>query len=73
MAKGKPVIDMEKCKGCELCVQACPEKILTMSKGFNKMGVTYSQCIDENKCTTCTQCAVMCPEMAITIWREEKK
>lgn len=73
MAKGKPIIDSEKCKGCELCIEACPEKILKMSKEFNKMGVSFSTCFDDGKCTTCTQCAIMCPEVAITIWREEKK
>lgn len=73
MAKGKPVIDKEKCKGCELCTSACPVSILKMSKDFNKQGVTYSVCIDESKCTTCTQCAVVCPETAITIWRYDKK
>ena len=73
MAKGRPVIDIEKCKGCELCAEACPQKILVMSKSFNMMGVTYPQCIDEEKCITCTQCALMCPELAITIWRYDKK
>jgi 2-oxoglutarate ferredoxin oxidoreductase subunit delta len=71
VAKGKPVIDIEKCKGCELCAEACPEKILEMSKSFNKMGVSYPVCKDEEKCTICMQCALMCPEVAITIWKEK--
>ncbi|MCL2480777.1 MAG: 4Fe-4S binding protein, partial [Spirochaetaceae bacterium] len=31
MSKGKPLISPERCKGCALCVDACPKKILKMS------------------------------------------
>ncbi|MDZ7792683.1 MAG: 4Fe-4S binding protein [Spirochaetia bacterium] len=27
MARGKPEIDNEKCKGCTLCIEACPVNI----------------------------------------------
>ena len=73
MVRGKPVIDAEKCKGCELCPGVCPEKILEMGKDFNSMGVPYPHCTDEEKCTTCMQCALICPDMAITIWRSENR
>ena len=34
----KPLISVEKCKGCGLCIGACPKKILEMSSAFNKQG-----------------------------------
>lgn len=73
MAKGKTKIDIEKCKGCELCIVVCPEGILEMSKAFNKAGVPYPVCIDKECCTACTSCAIICPEAAITVWRFSKK
>ena len=65
--RGKPIIDTEKCNGCELCNGVCPVDIMSMSKIFNKMGVPYSVCIDEEKCTVCRACAVICPDMAIKV------
>ncbi|MQY77172.1 MAG: 4Fe-4S dicluster domain-containing protein [Spirochaeta sp.] len=69
MARGKPEIDQEMCKGCELCIEACPEKILKMSATFNRQGQRYSVCFEQDRCTACTFCAVICPESAINIWR----
>ncbi len=65
--RGKPIIDTEKCNGCELCNGVCPVNIMSMSKIFNKMGVPYSVCIDEEKCTVCRACAIICPDMAIKV------
>ena len=36
----KITIDKEKCKGCGLCVLACPKKLIVMSDEFNKKGIT---------------------------------
>jgi len=69
MAKGKPFFDSERCKGCELCVSVCPEKILKMTDAYNSQGHRYPECIDEEKCTACTFCAIMCPDLAIQIYR----
>ncbi len=70
MSRGRPVIDRERCKGCALCVGACPEKILALSRDtFNRQGVPFSECFDEARCTACMSCAIMCPDMAIRIIR----
>ena len=72
MSRGRPVIDRERCKGCQLCVGACPEKILAMSRdSFNRQGVPFAECFDESRCTACQSCAITCPDMAITIRRFE--
>jgi 2-oxoglutarate ferredoxin oxidoreductase subunit delta len=69
VAKGKPEIDSERCKGCELCIQACPEHILALSAEFNKQGQPYPVCVEPDKCTACMSCAIMCPDAVIKIWR----
>jgi len=70
VSRGRPVIDGERCKGCALCVGACPEKILALSRDtFNRQGVPFAECFDEQRCTACLSCAIMCPDMAIRILR----
>ena len=37
--KGAVVVDTERCKGCNLCVVACPLNVLALTtKGVNKRG-----------------------------------
>ena len=40
-SRGTLVIDVEKCKGCELCIAACPPKVLVMSSEVNETGYRY--------------------------------
>lgn len=70
MPRGKPEIDSERCKGCELCIGACPQKILKLSETFNRRGVYFAVCFDPQQCTACKFCAIMCPDNAIRIWRK---
>ncbi|HEQ72589.1 MAG TPA: 4Fe-4S dicluster domain-containing protein [Spirochaetia bacterium] len=70
-AKGRPVIDAELCKGCELCVSACPERVLTMAEATNSQGVHVAQIDPEGVCTACKACALICPDCAIEIYRFE--
>jgi 2-oxoglutarate ferredoxin oxidoreductase subunit delta len=67
--KGDIIIDIEKCKGCELCVEACPQKSLERSRKVNAKGYLYIVKIEDN-CTGCTNCALVCPEGAITVYRK---
>jgi 2-oxoglutarate ferredoxin oxidoreductase subunit delta len=69
LGKGRPEIDRERCKGCELCNVVCPESILRMSEGFNRKGYHFSECFAPERCTACMSCAVICPDAAIRIWR----
>ena len=70
MAKGKVVIDPEICKGCGLCNDVCPVKILVMEKTvINKSGYLPALVIDVDKCIACGNCAIMCPDSAISVYR----
>jgi 2-oxoglutarate ferredoxin oxidoreductase subunit delta len=70
MSRGRVEIDREKCKGCALCVGACPENILGMSRdAFNAQGVPFAQCVEPEKCTACISCGIICPDSAIVVFR----
>ncbi len=58
------------CKGCELCVEACPQNVLALSherltpKGYHPAYLTG------DGCTGCAICSIVCPEAALTVYRE---
>lgn len=60
--------DTEHCKGCALCVQACPKKILALSETkINSKGYRPAECTDMASCVACASCARMCPDSCIEI------
>lgn len=70
MRRVKPVvIDEERCKGCELCIEACGPGVLALSEDFNGRGYRYTVLTDADRCTSCAQCARMCPEAAIAVYK----
>jgi 2-oxoglutarate ferredoxin oxidoreductase subunit delta len=71
MIKGYVEIAKEVCKGCELCVEACPQQSLQLSKKINHNGYRYVE-LNEDNCTGCTNCALVCPDAAITVFRQAK-
>ncbi len=36
--KGAIVVDTERCKGCQLCIIACPQKVIAMAGKVNLHG-----------------------------------
>jgi 2-oxoglutarate ferredoxin oxidoreductase subunit delta len=60
------------CKGCNLCVVACPEQVLAMSDRINVKGWQIVELVADG-CTGCTFCAVACPDGVFTVLREEPK
>ena len=70
--KGDIIIDVEKCKGCELCVDACPQDSLELSRNLNIKGFHYVVKIEDN-CTGCTNCALVCPEGIVRVYRKTAK
>ncbi len=61
----------DNCKGCGLCVDACPKQILRVAPDqINKKGHHPAECVDQEKCIACAFCAMMCPDCVITVERK---
>jgi 2-oxoglutarate ferredoxin oxidoreductase subunit delta len=64
------VIEEEECKGCGLCIDACPEKVLVEQKHLNRMGFHPAGYVGAG-CTGCGICFYQCPEPgAITVYKK---
>jgi len=71
--KGRVVVDDTYCKGCEVCVAACPQEVLALSETrLNSKGYHPAELIAAG-CTGCGICAIVCPDVAITVYREVSK
>ena len=68
----KIVIEEERCKGCQLCVQFCPPRVLAMSTRLTSRGFYTVELIDEERCTSCAACALVCPDVVITVYKAER-
>lgn len=63
---GRIVIDRDICKGCYLCMNACPKGLLKKSTKPNKNGYFPIEFVDtNNECIGCAMCATTCPDIAI--------
>ena len=68
-ARGKVAVNQEECKGCGVCVDACPPKCLVLSAKLNAYGVHAAR-YEVESCTACGICFYVCPEPgAITVYR----
>jgi 2-oxoglutarate ferredoxin oxidoreductase subunit delta len=64
----KVTFNEDRCKGCELCVQVCPKKIVLMAKDrINKKGFHPACVIEMDKCIGCAFCATVCPDTVIEV------
>lgn len=62
------LVDAARCKGCGLCVAACPARALAIEPAaVNAMGHHPAVLVDPAACTSCVRCARMCPEAALTV------
>lgn len=67
--KGAIVVNTERCKGCDLCVVACPTDVLALSKDANTKGYNFSFMDNPDSCIGCAACAQVCPDACITVYK----
>ena len=64
----KVTFQTERCKGCGLCVSACPRGLIQIDKNtINKKGHNPACITDQDACIACACCAMMCPDCVITV------
>lgn len=69
--KGTIVVDTCRCKGCGLCVDACPCEALGLSESkVNLSGYHYAVAEKAKACTGCASCAIVCPDACISVYRD---
>lgn len=54
-----------RCKGCGICVEFCPKKVL----GLNE--IEKVQILNGNDCIACRQCELRCPDYAIFVEKDK--
>ncbi len=64
--KASVIINDSWCKGCEICVDICPRKVLVMENFIAKV-------VDIDQCTGCMMCELLCPDFAIVVHPPERK
>jgi len=67
--KGAIVVEVERCKGCGVCVPACPQNVIQLAKEVNGKGYHYAYMQNPEECTGCANCAMVCPDAVITVYR----
>lgn len=63
------IIDIERCKGCYMCIDVCPRNCIEPGVLPNAAGYYPARPTENGECTACTLCATVCPDVAITVWR----
>ena len=72
--KGAVVVNTDRCKGCNLCVVACPTKTLALTAGeVNHKGYAYCYMAQPETCIGCSSCAIVCPDGCITVYKDGPK
>ena len=68
LTRGTVVIDVAACKGCDLCIDACPPRVLKMTEHqLNHRGYRYQELLAG--CTGCRACAQICPDFVFQVYR----
>lgn len=65
------MVDEARCKGCALCVDACPQGVISVAKRVNASGYPFVEASEMDKCVGCASCGIVCPDGCITVYRKK--
>lgn len=72
MKQGRISIDGEQCKGCYLCIKACPRKVIRIGATANSAGTFPASFAEDSEkdtaCIACGSCYLVCPDTAIEVY-----
>lgn len=57
-----PVIDIDKCNACSVCIDVCPQNVFFDSKRDEIPLITYPE-----ECWHCNSCVLDCPKEAVSL------
>lgn len=66
-SRGTVSLEADRCKGCTLCIPACPPKVLRMGNELNSMGYPVPELLPG--CTGCGACLLVCPDFCFEIYQ----
>jgi 2-oxoglutarate ferredoxin oxidoreductase subunit delta len=69
LTRGTLTIDVQACKGCDLCIAACPPQVLVMTDAseVNDLGFPYPRL--RAGCTGCLACLQVCPDFCFEVYK----
>jgi 2-oxoglutarate ferredoxin oxidoreductase subunit delta len=67
--RGAIVVDEQKCKGCGVCIPACPTSVIELANEVNGKGYHFAYMEHPDECIGCANCAIVCPDGVITVYK----
>jgi 2-oxoglutarate ferredoxin oxidoreductase subunit delta len=67
--RGAIVVDRERCKGCNLCITACPTQVIALHREVNSKGYNYAFMQQADACIGCVNCGWVCPDGCIAVYK----
>lgn len=70
--RGVIVVNTDRCKGCSLCVEACPKEVIALTTtSVNVHGYAYAETVKPDDCVGCAACGQVCPDGCITVYKKK--
>lgn len=60
-------VDYDRCKSCDICVEACPSGTLAMRLDVSSINGKIIDVINPESCIGCNACELGCPDFAIHV------